>query len=92
MIRTLAISVLIVATLASCRSTRKIQTVVTPKDTTAVINARLKSSEDSMRFIGDVNKSIQANHIDFKTFQPKSKWITWMAMARNITLPRMYEC
>ena len=71
MIRTLAITVLIVATLASCRSTRKIQTVVTPKDTTAVINARLKSSEDSMRFISDVSKGIKANHIDFTTFSAK---------------------
>lgn len=55
---------------SSCRSTRKIQTAIIKKDTTAV-SASGNLKEDSIRFIQDTYSQIQKNHIDFKTFSAK---------------------
>ena len=71
MIRFFFISVLAVSLLASCRSTRKIQTVVAPKDTTAAVVKNGKSYNDSMRFISETYHGIQGNYIHFNTFSAK---------------------
>lgn len=58
--------------LGSCRSTKKIQTAMTKKDTThtaPVVDARA----DSLRFIREVYQGIQQNQIDFRTFSAKVK-------------------
>lgn len=73
MFKSLLILTTTVLIMASCRSTRKIQTVVTPKDTTIVSNIPKTGSnrEDSLRFIADAYRTIQKNQIDFKTFSAK---------------------
>jgi hypothetical protein len=57
---------------SSCRLTRKIQTVVTPRDTTvAVVIPKDNSHNDSLKFIADTYRSIQSNHINFNSFSAK---------------------
>lgn len=74
MIRIIGI-MLITAGLLSCRSTRKIQTVVAPKEkkdtTVAAVVPRDTSKEDSIRFINETFTAVQKQHIDFKTFSGK---------------------
>lgn len=57
----------------SCRSTRQIQTVIAPKDTTAavVIAATENPAKDSMNFIKENYNRIQNNRINFTTFSAK---------------------
>ena len=56
---------------SSCRSTRKIQTVITPKDSTNIKSDAQRSHEDTLRFIAETYRSIQQNHISFNTFSAK---------------------
>ncbi len=67
--------VIVVMSLESCRSTRKIQTVITTKkDTTVqVIAVPDGGKSDSMRYIREVYDQIMQNRIDFKTFSAKIK-------------------
>lgn len=58
--------------LLSCHSTRKIQSAITAIDTTQAVVVN-KDKIDSAAFISDLYKSIQSNHIDFKTFSAKIK-------------------
>jgi hypothetical protein len=56
----------------SCRSTRKIQTAITPKDTTSVekpLSENLK--EDSIAFIKENYNRVLSNRISFITFSAK---------------------
>lgn len=62
--------ILFIALLASCRSTRKIQTAIIKKDT-LVTAVSANAHEDSMQFIHDAYGDILKNHIDFKTFSGK---------------------
>ena len=57
----------------SCRSTKKIQTAITPKDTTATIVTlpSLNAKEDSVKFIKENYTRIISNHINFITFSAK---------------------
>jgi Domain of unknown function (DUF4292) len=72
MTRILIILALAISIFSSCRSTRKIQTVVTPKDTTTVmVIPKDTSHEDSLRFISETYRNILGNHIDFTTFSAK---------------------
>lgn len=72
MLRSAIILIIAVLVFSSCRSTRKIQTVVAPRDTTAVVNVpKDNSREDSVRFISDTYKAMRRNHIDFTTFSAK---------------------
>ncbi len=72
MVRIVIILATAVFLFSSCRSTRKIQTVVTPKDTTAVVVAPKDNSfEDSLRFIRDTYKDIQNQRINFSNFSAK---------------------
>lgn len=56
----------------SCRSTKKIQTAITPKDTATVITLpSINPREDSVNFIKENYKHIISNHISFITFSAK---------------------
>ena len=58
----------------SCRSTKKIQTAITPKDTTvaAVVSLPvINPGEDSVKFIRDNLSRINSNRISFTTFSAK---------------------
>ena len=57
---------------AGCRSTKKIQTVITKKDTVQVMPV-ISNGADSMQFIRDVFGKIQDNRIQFHTFSAKVK-------------------
>ncbi|PWT74698.1 MAG: DUF4292 domain-containing protein [Bacteroidetes bacterium] len=66
----------IIFSLPSCRSTKKIQTAITKKDTT--IQEKITAPDvdlkaDSIRFIDDAFSRIHSNRIDFKTFSAKVK-------------------
>lgn len=66
---------LLTAGLISCRSTRKIQTVVAPKEKkdSAVVVAPVAEApkEDSVKFISDTYAAIRAQQISFNTFSAK---------------------
>jgi hypothetical protein len=56
----------------SCRSTKKIQTAITPKDTTAVVTLPVDNlKEDSIIFIRENYNRIISNRILFNTFSAK---------------------
>jgi hypothetical protein len=56
----------------SCRSTKKIQTAITPKDTAVVIALPDNNyKEDSVKFIKENYKRIISNRINFITFSAK---------------------
>ena len=67
----LLIFVVVIGILSSCRSTKRIQTAMSKKDTSQIASRDSKS--DSMRFIAQVYSAIQNNKIDFKTFSAKVK-------------------
>ncbi len=74
MIRTIIISFLFGAILiTSCRSTKKIQTAITKKDTTSVIVvvAANDPHADSLKFISETYEKLNANKIGFETFSAK---------------------
>lgn len=56
----------------SCRSTRKIQSAITKKDTVQVI-AVTDPRADSLRYIHEVYERVDQNRIDFRTFAGKVK-------------------
>jgi Domain of unknown function (DUF4292) len=57
---------------ASCRSTKKIQTAIAKKDTTATVIAPVDHShEDSIAFIKDNYDTIQNNRVSFTSFSAK---------------------
>jgi hypothetical protein len=58
--------------LFSCRSTKKIQTAITPKDTTTIVSIPVKNvKEDSVNFIKENYKRIISNRISFTSFSAK---------------------
>jgi Domain of unknown function (DUF4292) len=59
--------------MGSCRSTKKIQTAIAKKDTTAavVITPAVDPHEDSMAFIREQYNILQRKRIDFTTFSAK---------------------
>ncbi|MDQ3842540.1 MAG: DUF4292 domain-containing protein [Bacteroidota bacterium] len=59
------------ALLVSCRSTRKIQTAISKKDTTAAVRAEPSGKSDSSIFVRNVLRQMDANRIDFSTFSAK---------------------
>ena len=56
----------------ACRSTKKIQTAISKKDTAQIVRIN-NDGFDSSRFISDVYGNIRANHIGFNTFSAKIK-------------------
>ena len=73
MIRTLSCLVVFSVVLLSCRSTKKIQTAIVHKDTTAVAGpvTEANGKEDSLKFISETISKLQANRIDYTTFSGK---------------------
>jgi len=63
---------MVVAVLSGCRSTRKIQTVITKKDTVPVITVT-DARADSIRFIREVYDKVMDNRLDYRTFSAKVK-------------------
>ncbi len=62
-----------ISLISACRSTKKIQTAMAKKDTTAsrVVVVPTKQTNDSIQFINTTLSGIAQNHIDFKTFSGK---------------------
>ncbi|MGB8193987.1 MAG: DUF4292 domain-containing protein [Chitinophagaceae bacterium] len=72
MLRFLSIAVLISFLIAGCRSTKKIQTAISKKDTTQIV--RVDAAKfDSSGFIREVYSGVLKNYIDFNTFSGKIK-------------------
>ena len=73
MMRLTAVLVIAIGLLmASCRSTRKIQTAIAKKDTVAVVNLpNGPTHEDSMNFIKETLGKVDAGRIGFTTFSAK---------------------
>ena len=73
MIRILAILIVTITLLASCRSTKKIQTAIAKKDTTVTVALppAVNPREDSITFIKENYSQVIKNWIDFKTFSAK---------------------
>jgi Domain of unknown function (DUF4292) len=70
----LMVSAVLFVFIESCRSTKKIQTVIAKKDTVQVAPVvNMDNKIDSMRFITEVFQKVQNNRIDFKTFSAKVK-------------------
>jgi hypothetical protein len=57
--------------LASCRSTKKIQTAIAKTDTVAVVAVVVDPHEDSLQFIKETFRSLQKQKINFTTFSAK---------------------
>ena len=72
MTRFTLIMIAVVALIASCRSTRKIQTAIyTKKDSVVVVQPTTDPHADSMRFIRETYSRLLANTIQFETFSAK---------------------
>src|SRR6185503_308534 len=71
MIRIIIILVTAAAMITSCRSTRKIQSVISAKKDTVAIQPTTDPHADSMRFIKETYSRLLANSIDFETFSAK---------------------
>ena len=73
MIRTGIILLITICFLASCRSTRNIQTAITKKDTVAavVVIPAVNPTEDSISFIRDMYNRLINSRISFTTFSAK---------------------
>lgn len=71
--RLVAVLVLAIGLLmASCRSTRKIQTAITKKDSVITVHIpNAPTHQDSMNFINETLTRIETGRIDFKTFSAK---------------------
>ncbi len=58
--------------LASCRSTKKLQTAIAKKDTmAAIVKTDRKANSDSAQFIANTLQQIENNRINFTTFSAK---------------------
>lgn len=72
MIKNLFLLVIMISIIASCRSTKKIQTAIAKKDTVLVYDSMSeKNRNDSSRFIKTIYRHIDSNRIDYKTFSAK---------------------
>jgi hypothetical protein len=57
--------------LGSCRSTKKIQQVISKKDTTELVIVHKDQQPDSLALLNGVLHSMYAHHIDYTTFSAK---------------------
>lgn len=71
MIRLLLIITAAAVFFASCRPTRKIQTAITKKDTTATVVPKVQGEEDSMTVIRENLDLLKKETISFTTFSAK---------------------
>lgn len=65
------ILIIIIGILISCRSTRKIQTAISQKDTTGTTTLTPVKLNDSAVFINDIIQQLNASQINFNTFNAK---------------------
>jgi hypothetical protein len=70
MLRSLLICIAFIFLLTSCRSTKKIQTAISKKDTTE-LSTGLNAKADSVRFIKETLQKLKQNYINFTTFSAK---------------------
>jgi hypothetical protein len=71
MTRIIALIVLI-GLLASCRSTKKIQTAISKKDTVVVVNVPpAQAKNDTIQMIRETLQRVDSNRIDFRTYSAK---------------------
>jgi hypothetical protein len=63
------------AAISSCRSTKKIQSAISKRDTLQVpkVDSTVDLKADSIRFINEIYTALQKNRIDAKTFSAKVK-------------------
>lgn len=71
--RLVLISASFVFLIASCRSTKKIQTAMSKKDSLQLSNPLADSRADSITYMNNVYTAIQNNMVDFETFSAKIK-------------------
>jgi hypothetical protein len=66
---------LLVAAFSSCRSTKKLQTAISKRDSleVPVVTSSVDRKADSVRFMKEIFRTIDSNRIDFKTFSAKVK-------------------
>ena len=69
MFRSFFIFLMLIAILASCRSTKKITSAIAKKDSVELQGSRAK--EDSIRFINETFQQLKMNRINFTTFSAK---------------------
>src|SRR4029078_1324360 len=63
---------LLIAILASCRSTKKIQTAITKKDSVSTVKEPPHTSKnDTIQLINAALRKIDSNRIEFRTFSAK---------------------
>ncbi len=65
-------SIILLAGMSACRSTKKIQTAISKKDTVQVVMVN-PTKFDSASFIKSIISSLDRNHISFNTFSAKIK-------------------
>lgn len=68
--RTLIGLIILMCLMASCRSTRKIQTAIAKKDT-LVVSGSLQTHADSVAFMKDMLGQLEKRKLDFTTFSAK---------------------
>jgi hypothetical protein len=65
--------IILLYSINSCRSTKKLQTAVNKKDTQVVVVNQRATNTDSLKGASDILKSIEKNRINFNTFSAKIK-------------------
>lgn len=68
----ICIVALLSVSIFSCRTTRQINKVIAPKDST-VVKVNNRSAADSLLVISNTMNNLRQQHIDFKTFNAKIK-------------------
>jgi len=70
----LILCIIFITLLASCRSTKKIQTAISKRDSVVVVNTPTNDKKnDTLQWIQATLNRIDSNHIDFQTFSAKVK-------------------
>ncbi|RYY24221.1 MAG: DUF4292 domain-containing protein [Chitinophagaceae bacterium] len=66
---------LLIGAFSSCRSTKRIQTAISKRDSLQVpiVESSADRKADSVRFIREIFRTVDSNRIDFKTFSAKVK-------------------
>lgn len=67
------LGIILLYSINSCRSTKKLQTAINKKDTQVVVVNQRATNTDSLKGASDILKSIEKNRINFNTFSAKIK-------------------
>lgn len=71
MIRVSIVFIVTVLVFSSCRSTKKIQTAISKRDSTAVVVLPNDGRSDTLKFLHEAYQKLLANRLDFTTFSAK---------------------